>query len=310
MTTFTLESADLLPRLDTQDSSLPSYWRRQPTLLSGQVHGNPLTANPAVFRSWCQEPASVRIYMLADEIGLGKARALKLTRAADALQLLDEAEDSGVSITVLINNAQAVSGEICQLRKQLGIALPWREDDVVATYSHEGAGIGFHVGHEDGFIVQLAGARRWRVWAPSAVPAQYQLAVLGDPRCRTLESPSRTSESPLVDVVTQAGDALHVPALFPHEGVTLDGPSVSLSVAWLGLNRFRLAQRAGLLDVAPESPDSPADTVALFGLLPDLGPRGRRDLATSLAADLLTLTSQSADPATITAALTSALGAS
>jgi ribosomal protein L16 Arg81 hydroxylase len=306
MKTAEIRCTDLLPDLDVQDRTLPSYWRRRPAMLRGHVRDSSLVGNPEAFGPWCRPPAAVRVYKLADEVGLGRARALKLSQPGDALRLRDQAEASGMPITILINNAERVSPEIRELRGMLGIPLPWREDDVVATYSYEGAGIGFHVGHEDGFIVQLCGSRRWRVWAPEAVSPDYQLAVLGDERYRNLEAPARSGETPLLDVVTSPGDALHVPALFPHEGVTLSGPSVSLSVAWRGVNRFRLAGQAGLGEVTGEPAAYPA---RWFGLVPDLDLGGRHALAAELASEFGELASRPVDLPSVTRSLTEALGA-
>jgi hypothetical protein len=303
MKTFDISCADLLPALDAQDTALPSYWRGYPIALCGPVRRSPLVDNPEIFGSWCRPPAAVRVYTLAEEMGMGRAYALKVSRPSDALRLRSEAEASGVPIAILVNNAEQVSADIRELRGMLGIPLPWREGDVMATYSHESAGIGFNLGDEDTFIVQLSGSRRWRVWAPGAVRLDYHLAALGDERYRHLQAPARACESPLLDVVTVPGDALHVPALFPHEGITLSGPSLSLSVTWRGVNRFRLAQQAGLGDVTSLAEANP---VHWFGLLPDLDPSGRLDLATALAREFAEIAPGSANLADT---LTKTLGA-
>lgn len=271
----------LRPRHDEQDAQLPSYWRREVNLMPGAASWSPLIGDAAAFDSWCRPPAVGRVYVLADDAGEGRARQGRVEDASELPTMRKEAEAHGVQMTVLLNRTELVATEVARIRDSFGIGMKWREDDVVSTYSHAGSGIGFHIDHIDGFIVQLAGSRRWRVWRPEAAASQFHLAVLGHPGLRDLESPHRSDETPIADVELRAGDAIYVPALFPHEGTTLEGPSVSLSTAWRGLNRFRLVKDT---EHAPDDVESRLGW--WFGLLPDLDKAGRRVLVDGLVREL------------------------
>ena len=103
----------------------------------------------------------------------------------------------------------------------------------MATFSHTGAGIGYHAGTEDGFVVQMQGRREWNVWEQSVLTEDYRHALCGS--MRDVAADARPTAEPLLRCTLTPGDALYIPALFPHEGVTLE-TSLSLSLAWRGLS--------------------------------------------------------------------------
>ena len=275
----------LRPDTSHQDPSLPLYWRRRPEVLRKHVADHRLLESPGIFDAWCHDATSIRVYMLAEARSPGAARAMKVDWAEDAFRLRDEASQAGVPVTVLLNGIGRHSPEVCALRESLGVPLSWREDDIVATYSLEGSGIGFHIGHEDGFIVQLAGSRLWRIWTPEVVASEFHLQVLGDPRFTERSAPQRCGTAPVLEVELAPGDALHVPALFPHEGVTIEAPSVGLSVGWRGVNRWRLLTPAQQALVSHDHLTNKGDAW-WFGLLPDLDHDAHLRLVESVAEQL------------------------
>jgi ribosomal protein L16 Arg81 hydroxylase len=276
-------STALLPDHDLQAASLPGWWRRRPTVLRGAVPPGELPPDPAAaFASWCVPPAVARLYRLVGEADPGAAGAARVPVG----ELLDRGEAlrrRGRPVTLLLNRVDSVDAGVRGLRSLLPVDLPWRLDDTVATWSDPGSGIGFHSGHEDGFVVQLAGARRWSAWPPETLPDEHHLSVLGRPGGD--DAPlRRCPDLPELTVELRAGDALHLPALWPHEGQTIgDGPSLSLSIAWRGVNARRLL--AGHVDQRTAA----ALGTAWYRLLPDVaaGDADRlADLVVPLAATL------------------------
>ena len=124
-----------------------------------------------------------------------------------------------------------------KLQSCFGIPYEWRRGDTVATLSAPNASIGYHGGSEDGFIVQILGERSWSIWSPDVLSAPYRNFLCGDPA----EPPpdARSNSAPLLSVTLTPGDALYVPALFPHEGITVN-KSLSLAFAWGGLSAYKI----------------------------------------------------------------------
>lgn len=264
----------LLPDPALQSPSLPGWWRRRPVVLRGVIPADRLPADPAAaFAAWCAPPAVGRLYRLAGAEHPGGAAAA-LVPVGELVERGAELRRRGRPVTLLLNRVDSVDEGVRGLRALLAVHLQRREDDTVATWSDPGSGIGFHSGHEDGFVVQLAGRRRWSTWPPSVVPDDHHLAVLGRPAVGPVPPLLRCAEPPHLTVELAPGDALHVPALWPHEGVTIgDGPSLGLSIAWKGVNTRRLlsgrfddrlagALRAEWYRLLPDVPADGAGTLA------------------------------------------------
>src|SRR5262249_52062050 len=102
-------------------------------------------------------------------------------------------------------------------------------------------GFDVHFDYQDVFIVQLAGAKSWRIYEPVvALPLPEQFR---SPLDRT-----RLGAPPLA-VELHPGDLLFVPRGFPHEAVA--GGSDSLQIG-VGVHPFRVAEllREAMNDLA------------------------------------------------------------
>ena len=167
-------------------------------------------------------------------------------------------------ITVFLYNLQHKHDFLCALRRQLQIPCEWRQYDIGATISVPLSTIGFHADDKDVVIGQIAGRRRWRIWAPSCLTQEFraELMLQGS---RMPTRPERPTSAPLIDVELACGDTLYIPALYPHEGVSLqeDGrDSVSISYSWVALC-------PGTFVSSPQTPP-PVDLVARAGAVLDL----------------------------------------
>lgn len=109
-------------------------------------------------------------------------------------------------------------------------------------------GLEVHFDYHDVFVVQLDGAKRWRVWEPlerTRLPvkaARVAMPTLGE------------LGTPMLDRALRAGDVLYLPRGFPHAAETVDAASAHLtigvvSVAWHQALRHAVdeAVRAGAL---------------------------------------------------------------
>jgi lysine-specific demethylase/histidyl-hydroxylase NO66 len=149
---------------------------------------------------------------------------------------------------------------------------------------------GFAVHHDthDVFVLQVAGRKRWRVYAPVAelpLKTQRWSAALGDPG------------EPVHDLTLGPGDTLYLPRGWPHEAFTSDVESLHITVGLhppTRLDALRAALDAAGDDVEFRRTGAPALEL-LDRVAERLGPdevarRARRRFVTSrrpLAGDLL-----------------------
>lgn len=89
--------------------------------------------------------------------------------------------------------------------------IPWaRFDDVMVSYAPPGGGVGPHFDSYDVFLLQLQGARRWRV------SRQRDLSLVADAPLRILRRFRASHEW-----VLHPGDLLYLPPRYAHDGVAV-----------------------------------------------------------------------------------------
>ncbi len=208
-------------------------WRCRPVLLPALLSQSVIGYfTMERFREWCSTHVRARVYARTESTAPGTATAHLINSAADGLVLLQHFAERAEPLTLLLNGVDEVDSRVRELQDSFGIPYDWRRGDTVATLSMTGAGIGYHAGREDGFVVQTKGRREWAVWDQSVLTDEYRQSLCGS--MRDVPPDQRSSAEPLLRCELAPGDALYIPALFPHEGVTLD-TSISLSVAWQGI---------------------------------------------------------------------------
>lgn len=245
------------------------HWRQEPCLLRGFMSERELSSFTLDrFFCWCRPPVTARFFIRTEEEAAGTSKAAHLPQVTDGPGFFKHFRDRGDEFTLLLNKAQKADPELRQIQRRIGVPFSWRSHDTVATLSTVGSGIGFHAGHEDGFIIQLRGRRLWKLWASDCLGLNYRLKILGDPTKQDVQSPCRPECPPVFECELLPGDALMIPALMGHEGISLE-ESLSLSIAWRGITPFALlgATRIqfspkGLL-IIENNPES------FFCLLPD-----------------------------------------
>ena len=127
------------------------------------------------------------------------------------------------------------------------------------AYHTPGSSQGFGVHHDthDVFVLQVAGRKRWRIYAPVLelpLADQRWSAALGDPG------------EPVDDLTLEPGDTLYLPRGWPHEAATSDEESLHLTI---GLHpRTRLDALRAALDACAEDVEF-RRALAPDGELPD-----------------------------------------
>ncbi len=215
---------------------IKKYWRERPFhfkqyLDQDFIKGFELDS----FFDWCKESnESIRLFTIDEDSPEKTGRSLIIDQNKDVKQIYAALKKKQETFTFHMNGVEKVEKKVNEIREKLDVPFVLRLDDIIATLSTENSGIGYHSGHEDGFIIQLKGQRRWKVWMPDLTTLDYRHALLNpNGQIPSLQKPEN-NEMLIIDVITKPGDVLYIPPFFPHEGLTVE-ESLSLSVAWKGI---------------------------------------------------------------------------
>lgn len=120
-------------------------------------------------------------------------------------------------------------------------------------------GFGVHHDTHDVFVVQVAGRKRWLVYAPVLelpLKTQKWSPRLGDPG------------APVADLTLHAGDTLYLPRGWPHEAATSDAESLHLTIGLHPTTRIDALRAA--LDACADDVEFRRNLAADGTLPPDL----------------------------------------
>jgi len=124
--------------------------------------------------------------------------------------------------TLLVQHADQLLDEVDDL-KQLFTFLPsWRLDDVMISYSTDGAGVGPHYDYYDVFLLQGEGKRRWRTGQHCSANTPL------DPNAPMKVLQNFETEN---DWIVTPGDLLYIPPQCAHWGEAI-GESITYSVGF------------------------------------------------------------------------------
>ena len=245
------------------------YWRKVPHLIRGGIDCAPSFLFPLnLYREWVTLSPYMRVFAQHGRCSeITDMPTARLIEGVDVVLVFDRLVRTGGKYTVLLNALERVCPELAVLRDGLQVPFSWRVDDIVATYSTVGSGIGYHAGHEDAFIVQAAGKRRWRVWDAAFVPSEQRRRII-ESRPNDIYSFTKPKAEPLIDCELSAGDVLYIPPFFPHEGETLE-ESLSLAFGWKGISYYHFISLMELISPSEIPFELPLDA---FDLVPDIVP--------------------------------------
>lgn len=219
------------------ENFLQSHWRKQPLIIRGFLKDDFLNHfNTNSFFKWASSSnETIRLFSIDKESPYQYGKSAIINDNKEVAQIYDALVFNNEKFTFHMNGVELVDTRVSLIRDMLDIPFILRLDDIIATLSTKESGIGYHSGHEDGFIVQLCGSRRWKVWVPELTDLAYRQELLF-PQNKSVHIEKPINDGGLViDVVTKPGDVLYIPPFFPHEGITLED-SLSLSIAWRGIS--------------------------------------------------------------------------
>jgi hypothetical protein len=134
--------------------------------------------------------------------------------------LLYEALRNGA--TLIVNGVEEVAEELTWLADDVAAIFSGRPQfNLYASFGHA-PGFGLHWDGRDVWTLQVRGAKRWQVRRPSVVAPLY-----GAPQDRSTAPRDVEWEG-----VLHEGDVLYVPRGWWHEAVSIDEPSMHLTVGW------------------------------------------------------------------------------
>lgn len=113
--------------------------------------------------------------------------------------------------SLLVQGVDRYIDDIDELTQLVSFIPNWRLDDVMISFSNEGAGVGPHTDEYDVFIIQGKGSRRWQV----GLPGNYTESV-PHPLLKQIDG-----FSPIIDEILLPGDVVYIPPKHPHNGVAL-----------------------------------------------------------------------------------------
>jgi len=191
---------------------------------------------------------------LADTCRAAGMGNVELTDVVEPNRVLEH-YDGGA--TLVLQGLQHVDTAYARLSTNLALDLDQPVQVNAYLSPADARGLDIHFDYHDVIVVQLAGSKRWRVWAPlertrrpvkDGSVAMPQLEELGEP---------------LVDRVLQSGDCLALPRGFPHAAETVDDESTHLTLGVMSLTWERLLRR---LLSRPTSGTALADRLAVASL--------------------------------------------
>lgn len=114
--------------------------------------------------------------------------------------------------SLLVQGIENLVPEAQHLLDEFNFIPGWRVDDLMMSFSVEGAGVGPHVDQYDVFIIQGKGRRRWQI----GLPADFQ-TITPHPKIRQINE-----FTPIIDEVLAPGDMIYIPPGHPHNGIALE----------------------------------------------------------------------------------------
>lgn len=172
--------------------------------------------------------------------------------------------------TVVLQGLQLTNPRLARFANNLALRLDQPVQVNAYLTPREAKGLELHFDFHDVFVVQLDGAKRWRVWEPLD---RTRVPVRGGP-----PTPMPTFDelgAPAMDFTLSAGDCLYLPRGFPHAAEAVDVASSHLTVGVMALTWHQVLRAA--LDRSRAAPavrtSIPAGALGPTQVAaPDLGP--------------------------------------
>jgi JmjC domain len=170
--------------------------------------------------------------------------------------------------TMVVQGLQFTDPDLGRLATNLALDVDQAVQVNAYLTPKEAKGLELHFDYHDVFVVQLDGAKRWRVWEPlDRTRLPVKAAKIPMPTFDELGPPT-------LDRTLQAGDVVYLPRGFPHSAETVDAASAHLTIGVLAAT-WNQAVRHAVDDavVGGALRDTIRPGVALRGGLEELGAR-------------------------------------
>lgn len=177
--------------------------------------------------------------------------------------------------TVVLQGLQLTDAHVAKVANNLALTLDHPVQINAYLSPPSARGLDLHFDYHDVFVLQLDGAKRWRVWEPLE-RTREPVKSAPKPAPLTFEELG----APVLDLTLQQGDCLYLPRGYPHSAETVDDASAHLTVGILAVT-WQQALRGAL--------DAAVDAGAWRGSIPagtSSALRGSADLPVDLVASL------------------------
>lgn len=141
--------------------------------------------------------------------------------------------------TLLVQSIDLHDDAAADLMHQFSFIPAARLDDLMVSIATEGGGVGPHFDSYDVFLIQAQGSRRWRFGQ------QKDLSLVPELPLKIL-----ANFEPEHDVILEPGDMLYLPPHAAHDGISMSGDCMTLSVGFRAPEQASLAR--GMLEAAAE----------------------------------------------------------
>ncbi|MFV0257959.1 MAG: cupin domain-containing protein [Acidimicrobiales bacterium] len=175
---------------------------------------------------------------LTRRLGMGSRR---LDDVIDANRVIDRYRQGD---TVVIQGLQHTNPHLARLANNLALAVdhPIQINAYLSPPAEQG--LDLHFDFHDVFVVQIGGAKRWRIWDP--------VARTVDPVRGRQTAPLTLDElgPPALELTLRAGDVLYLPRGYPHTAETADERSDHLTIGLMVVTWQRVLAKALDAEVA------------------------------------------------------------
>ena len=147
--------------------------------------------------------------------------------------------------TVVVQGLHHTDPPLARLSNNLALSLDHPVQINAYLSPAEARGLDLHFDYHDVFVVQLGGAKRWRIWDPlprttNPIKGNHAIAL---PRFDELGDP-------LLDITIGSGDCLYLPRGYPHAAETVDQHSDHLTIGLVAVTWQRVLRKAIDAEVA------------------------------------------------------------
>lgn len=226
-----------LPR----DAFLADYWERKPFIAparSGSMFRALFSSRDVDSFIHYQRPEPGSIDLVSDE-GFVRDNFLNADGTAN-LNLVYQSYLKGS--TIILSGLEMRWPPLATFCQQLEGDLNHRVGVAVYLTPPRSKGVKPHFDTQEGFLVQIDGTKRWKVYAPLQEAPKVEGSYTPVERAQLGE--------PILDTVLSPGAVLYIPRGFPHEGVAEDdSPSLHITLevhvrSWFDLMHDALAALA------------------------------------------------------------------